>query len=1150
MTTTNPIVLLAPAPNMVFAAMPSGATYVSNQYGLVTITNGSVADQQALVNAGGCLTLSPITGGAVSVQPDTSYTIQSTDYNDLLLFTAAAAIEISLPNSLPQGFTVELMQGAGGTITANAATGATLLSPSGTSSSMGQGASLNCTVVSNSTGANAMWSVVPSPSLPQGFAPGSLSAVICPNVAGNIVNAPTGTEAAGAVYIVSTSPFGAFAGQSNAIAYLQQNGTWTFTVPVAGQKIYIQASGQHYTYLSGSWSQDGIPSAVTQFAGAVAAATTAALPANTYANGTSGVGATLTGNSNGSLSTQDGIALTVSQRLLVMNEATPAHNGIYSLTTVGSGSAPYVLTRAADADTAALLGGMGVFVTGGTVNVGLTFAQQLAAGSITVGTTSLNFVQIGGTAGIATETVRAEAAEATLTANVATNTAAIAASLGSQTIGASVAASGSVIGVGDTLINAISSTVTGYVSSFSVAVGTAQAAQLLIVEENGDGTLTLISQTAVELAVGVNTITNVNPAVSAGQYVGIWVPEGMYKPSSSTNTTWYLSGLPSTETSKNVLTNYGLQFSVTIDAPVLNAVNSIPSIESALGTTQIIGPPEIALVSTCGGSNISFINAVPVADNGYITSFSVAAYYGPSQQAELLVVELNGDGTLTLVDSLSITLQGASGTGAITILNGVNLQVSAGQYVGIYMSQPSVVTGGLTCWYASGLIGTETAKSSISGYGLQFSVTIESGLTGEVGNLSTSLGGLGGALPVDGTGTTDATSAFAQARASASNVYVPPGDYSVTVLQSYGDGLWGPGQVRIGSTLFPIYTKPSPSSLYGKLRTALAPQIGSNSPLVLIGDSITQGIGPTTDAATWSYQLAAYLNLYTSPGDVPELVNFDSLLVPSFFGVTIPSSPTVGTNGPTAQSLILEASQSISFTGAFAYVDVFYTQQPGAGSLVFSYNGGSAYKTVNCAGSMVLDSCTYPSATGETANGTYTITASGGAVEITGLLRLAATLSDASPRLAVMNHAHGGYAFATYTTAMLDSVIKQSQFAGGTNPAAIIALGENDQVATLPSTIYTNATSMISALKAGGFKSIWGCGILRPTYTEYSYSSGCSYDGANGAIRSAFRDAGVPIIPIDAVDFIGLGLISAEPPHPDNAGQIKYLQVLAEGMAG
>lgn len=84
-------------------------------------------------------------------------------------------------------------------------------------------------------------------------------------------------------------------------------------------------------------------------------ATTAALPANTYNNGTSGVGATLTGNANGALPAQDGVTLIVGDRLLVKNEATAANNGIYVVSTVGSGGAPYVLTRSTDANTSVSL---------------------------------------------------------------------------------------------------------------------------------------------------------------------------------------------------------------------------------------------------------------------------------------------------------------------------------------------------------------------------------------------------------------------------------------------------------------------------------------------------------------------------------------------------------------------------------------------------------------------------------------------------------------------------------------------------------------------------------------------------------------------------------------------------------------------------
>lgn len=82
----------------------------------------------------------------------------------------------------------------------------------------------------------------------------------------------------------------------------------------------------------------------------VRAATTGALPACTYANGASGVGATLTGNVNGALAAQDGITLVATDRLLVKTQAAPAQNGIYVVTQVGTGGTPFILTRATDID--------------------------------------------------------------------------------------------------------------------------------------------------------------------------------------------------------------------------------------------------------------------------------------------------------------------------------------------------------------------------------------------------------------------------------------------------------------------------------------------------------------------------------------------------------------------------------------------------------------------------------------------------------------------------------------------------------------------------------------------------------------------------------------------------------------------------------
>lgn len=124
-------------------------------------------------------------------------------------------------------------------------------------------------------------------------------------------------------------------------------------------------------------------------------ATTAALPTNTYSNGTSGVGATLTGSSNGAL-TVDGVSVAVNDLVLVKNEGTAANNGLYVVTQAGDASHPYILTRHTDMDQSSEFSG--AFIPVG--NVGTTNANSLwlanPSGTVTVGTTSIPFTQLNG----------------------------------------------------------------------------------------------------------------------------------------------------------------------------------------------------------------------------------------------------------------------------------------------------------------------------------------------------------------------------------------------------------------------------------------------------------------------------------------------------------------------------------------------------------------------------------------------------------------------------------------------------------------------------------------------------------------------------------------------------------------------------------
>lgn len=108
----------------------------------------------------------------------------------------------------------------------------------------------------------------------------------------------------------------------------------------------------------------------------------------TYNNGTAGVGATLTLSAG--ITAIDGHTLTNGDRILVKNEATQAHNGMYVRTSAT------VLTRATDFDSAAEIhGGDFTFVENGTLynNTGWVQTEEV----VTVGTDVVIWQQFSGT---------------------------------------------------------------------------------------------------------------------------------------------------------------------------------------------------------------------------------------------------------------------------------------------------------------------------------------------------------------------------------------------------------------------------------------------------------------------------------------------------------------------------------------------------------------------------------------------------------------------------------------------------------------------------------------------------------------------------------------------------------------------------------
>ena len=141
---------------------------------------------------------------------------------------------------------------------------------------------------------------------------------------------------------------------------------------------------------------DSVVGGVTDPKDAARAATTAALPAVTYDNGTAGVGATLTADANGALGSIDGISLAVSDRLLVKDQVSGLENGIYTVTQLGDGSNPFILTRSTDFDESPTEVNQGALVpvAEGSLNGGLGFILT-TPDPIVMGTTPLTFTQFG-----------------------------------------------------------------------------------------------------------------------------------------------------------------------------------------------------------------------------------------------------------------------------------------------------------------------------------------------------------------------------------------------------------------------------------------------------------------------------------------------------------------------------------------------------------------------------------------------------------------------------------------------------------------------------------------------------------------------------------------------------------------------------------
>ena len=365
----------------------SGSTNTLSNIGNASLTNSSVTYNGQTVALGGSGTITANTTSTLTIGTGLSGAA----------FNGSSPVTIAIDSTVAtltgtQTLTNKTINGPDNTLTniANASLSNSAITINGSSVSLGASVTVTATATNALTIGTGLTGTSYNGSAPVTIGIDSTVATLTgtqtltnKTIDSPIINTPTISTPTLTGGTINNTPIGGTTPAAGAFTSVAMTSGTIVNAPVNGTDIVNK------TYA------DAIASGI-HFHEAVDLATTTALPANTYNNGTSGVGATLTANANGALSV-DSTLTVVTNRILVKNEVTQANNGVYVVTQVGSAGTPYILTRAADFDTA----GTGVdqidegdffLVTSGVVNLNTAWVQQTAP-PIVVGTTPLVFQQ-------------------------------------------------------------------------------------------------------------------------------------------------------------------------------------------------------------------------------------------------------------------------------------------------------------------------------------------------------------------------------------------------------------------------------------------------------------------------------------------------------------------------------------------------------------------------------------------------------------------------------------------------------------------------------------------------------------------------------------------------------------------------------------
>lgn len=696
-------------------------------------------------------------------------------------------------------------------------------------------------------------------------------------------------------------------------------------------------------------------------------------------------------------------------------------------------------------------------------------------------------------------------------------------------------------------------------TKFELAVQAVGTASIIVSRLELDNTLSVVSTTQLNIgSTGYNTFAT-SVVVPAGCVVGLRLGSAssyyLNTPDPGGERLWFHSAAPGSHVTYTDTTQPRIYFRSTLLGEVVGkafaAYDGVQSLQAQIGAQTALGWPNVSGPSGLQvPTNYTAIFQTPAPAAGFITQIVIGAAAGGVAKVQVVTVNTSTL-AITVVSSTDVAVSAGTNTANLKI------PIAAGQYVAIsnaYLFQNSVNPLGIPCWVKAGALVNGDVVTSSQQHRYEISATVSTGLFAVSGGSSTLLStGMDLLAGADSSGANDCAALLASARSSHPFPYIRPGNFTASSWPMNGDGLWGPGVLKVGGVTVSLPTHPDRGSKWLKFRAGLMTQIGTGSALIFNGDSISTGAYATNPDTNYVGLVTRFANLGIALDDA-VLSNFDNA-DPSgglaFYGLSLsnPTTPTNGTAGPVSKSLLLQPGQVLTFNGAYERVDVTY-QGVTNGQLTFKYNAGT-YRTVTCSttGNDVITSG--GGATGQTASGSYSITNTGtNAVEITSLMRFGVKIPGSPPRLYVCRFAHGGYTLASYGSSQVASMVRiATAIAGGTNHFLVTALGTNDSVGMglNYSQIKTAVGTYIGYWTAQGLP-VTNMMPIMPWRWSGTYPGGSSYEAALGGIRDGFRTAGVTrAIQTDGYDFVLNGL--AGDGHPNDAGFLAEFNAVVDGFA-